>query len=75
MRYSLLPALAATCLSALPAQALSARSTEPSTTSAAGTELAQARCYQVARYLPPNQLRHQPVGYDHLGRPIWLCCD
>ncbi len=74
MRY-LLAALAATCLSALPAQAISGRSIESCTSSAGGTQIAQSRCYQVANWTAPDLLRCQQIGSDHLGRPIWMCCE
>lgn len=74
MRY-LLTALAATCLSALPAQAISGRATECAS-SAGGTQIAQSRCYQVASHLPPNMLSCQQTGQtDVYMRPIWICCD
>jgi hypothetical protein len=75
MRYPILSALAVLGLSALPAQAISGRSIESCTSSAAGTKVAQGRCYQVVRYVAPSPLRCQQVGVDHLGRPIWLCCE
>ena len=34
----------------------------------------QQKCYQVAAFVAPNQLRCEQIGTDYLGKPIWLCC-
>jgi hypothetical protein len=33
------------------------------------------QCYQVAAFVAPSQLKCQQVGTNHLGKPIWLCCN
>lgn len=75
MRYFLLPTLVVLSLSAAPVQAISGWSTEPCAGSAGKAELAQARCYQVADYFPPDMMNCQRVGQTQLGIPIWLCCN